>query len=227
MKIAVFGDSYANKNVDNIWWKYLEDHGHQVKSYGEPGSSVLFGAQTVMQHAWEYDFAILALTCPGRLSVRRDNAGGFIHINSLWSSTTDYDIAQAAKMYWALLWDRHDDDLVGIALAEFVLSHNPNLMIIPCFPSPLGKDFNLFNVSFREVQAVLSDFKLEGGTYRLKSNPGDLTKYYDKRTGHLTDQNQKILANIVNQNLKPGVFQTGYDQFCYDNYSVDDILEKR
>jgi hypothetical protein len=37
--------------------------------------------------------------------------------------------------------------------------------------------------------------------------------YHDLRPGHITSENQKILAELINKNLSPGIFQASYDDF--------------
>jgi hypothetical protein len=38
----------------------------------------------------------------------------------------------------------------------------------------------------------------------------------DRRHGHITDTNQKILANLINQSLDSKIFDTSYENFVFD-----------
>lgn len=38
-------------------------------------------------------------------------------------------------------------------------------------------------------------------------------QYYDLRPGHISSQNQQILADLLNTNLEPGIFQTQFEYF--------------
>ena len=52
MKIGVFGDSYADKNAGNdVWFNRLFlDYSHDVTSFGEMGSSIMFSATLIQEH---------------------------------------------------------------------------------------------------------------------------------------------------------------------------------
>ena len=50
-------------------------------------------------------------------------------------------------------------------------------------------------------------------------------KYQDIRPAHLTLENNKILAQLINDNLKPGIFQTEYSNFPTPTGSFEGLFK--
>ena len=78
-----------------------------------------------------------------------------------------------------------------------------NIMVIPCFPSPFPLKFNLYQLSKQETEYFFPGMDI----------PEIYQQYNDQRPGHISSENQQILANLIEQNLQPGFFQTSYDNF--------------
>lgn len=226
MKIAVFGDSYAEKHSKECaWWRRLEiDHGHQVISYGEGGSSILYSASLLQQHSHNYDFNIWCMTTPGRFSVRLPNnkhfhSTAFMNTQGCLTGSPNKDyqnLIDICQNYLKYIFDDDAENLVGQAIAEYFLSNTSNLLIIPCFIVPLKSEFNLYEVGTRELKPFFPG----------KQVHEIYEKYYDKRTCHLTEKNNAILAELVSLELKPGIFSTSYDNFSYSGIKFDEVLEK-
>jgi hypothetical protein len=89
-------------------------------------------------------------------------------------------------------------------------------MIVPCFPPPLSANFNLYSVCEFETRCYFPGKQIH-----------EVFKdYRDLRAGHLTLENHKILAELINDNLTPGVFQTGYDNFVKPTLPLEKIFQK-
>lgn len=223
MKIGVFGDSFCNKvRVDSrppvIWYNFLNtEYGHTVDCFGEAGSSIVFSAQLIEQHAADYDLVIWCVTTPGRFSFP-----GSYHVTTATDqcTTTDIDLAnkhQACVDYLKYVFDWPTENLIGKSMVSYIQAQFPNIMILPCFPAPLESNFNLYNLSQQEI-----DHYFPGKEF------GDIFKnYYDIRVGHLTLENQKILAQLINNNLTPGIFQTSYDLFPTPTQPLEEIFKLR
>jgi hypothetical protein len=132
--------------------------------------------------------------------------------NIVWCHVPSYKMPIRVSKYF---FDPEVENLIGTSLAHYFLNTIPNLMIIPCFQMPLQTEFNLFEVSSREIQTVLPGQELHV-VYQSRR---------DIRTCHLTEKNNKILAELVCANLKPGIFTTEYTNFCFENISLDSILK--
>jgi hypothetical protein len=237
MNIGVFGDSYAEKQspIDAWWQRLIHDHGHNVTSYGEAGSSISFSANLLAQFHNQHDFNIWCLTIPGRISAPLGD-GSFFHSTkhmdgqgnlkevpvgfgtaNKQSVNIHFTLIDTSHKYLKYIFDWDYEVLVGKLLVDHYLKIIPNLMIIPCFGPPLDTEENLFKVCELEIQSVLPG----------KQVPEVYQEYWDKRSCHLTTTNNKILSNIVNQNLSPGILKIQHSDFYFDNIKINDILRKK
>jgi hypothetical protein len=212
MHIGVFGDSYAEKSFDQqgrpvIWYQFLkENYGHTIDCYGEGGSSIMFSARLIDQLADQYDLVIWCLTCPGRVSFVCNDQNYHVSGSSDRNESDNQEIQkkrQVFKDYLKWVFDHNDENFIGRAIVADLTARHKNIMIIPCFPPPLGSEFNLWTVCEQEAQHYFPG----------KTIPEIYQKYNDQRPGHITSQNQEILADLINQNLQPGIFQTKYEHF--------------
>lgn len=226
MKIGVFGDSFAERNSSpKIWWQCLKrNHNHQVESFGAGGSSILYSAKLIEKNYHNYDFIIWCFACQGRISFEISKEENNYFHYSLGNKRLLNDVSleiqkkiQICNEYTKYFYDGDDDMLVSNALANYFLSKYKNLMIIPCFRYPLNLDFNLYILSSKEIQSLFP-----GQTYETI-----LQKYNDTRPGHLSAENSAILADIVNRQLQPGIFQTDYSNFKTPVGVIEDFFSKR
>jgi hypothetical protein len=208
MKIGVFGDSFAEKDCNNnIWWKYLQtEYHHQVESFGECGSSILFSAQQINNLAKNYDLVIWALTTPGRFSLL--NKDKTVHVVNGYDSDDLLDLyiqkqVSICQEYLVHVFDWEQENFVGQSIACYLQEKYKNIMILPCFPPPLSAQFNLYQLCEWEAKFYFPD----------KTIPEIYNQYQDLRAGHISNTNQKILAMLINQSLVPGIFQTDYTNF--------------
>lgn len=208
MNIGVFGDSYAEKNSnESIWFNVLKNkHGHQVESFGESGSSINFSAELIDRLADNYELVIWCLTTPGRFSFKVDNIQH--HVTTAWDRYrgTNLEISKKHQVcidYLKYIFEWDEENFVGRSVVSYITAQHNNVMIIPCFPPPLRAKFNLYTLCEQEAQYYFPG----------KTIPEIYQNYQDLRPGHISDNNQEILAQLINDNLVPGVFQTDYNKF--------------
>ena len=70
MKIAVFGDSFAESVKHNPtlqWWEFLKSD-NQVDNFGRGGTNLWYSAKKILDFGHNYDQIIWVTTEPGRLS---------------------------------------------------------------------------------------------------------------------------------------------------------------
>jgi hypothetical protein len=221
MNIGVFGDSFADKTWHtDIWWQLLKTkYGHQVECFGECGSSVLFSAQKINELAKNYDLVIWALTTSGRFSLQdKDKTLHITHSQNIPQSSDLYVQKQidACRDYLAYIFDWEQENFVANAIVSYLQQKFSNIMIVPCFPAPLSLPFNLYQLCENEAQEYFFN----------KSIPDIYLDYQDLRPGHITVDNQYILAKLINENLQPGIFQTDYSNFVKSSQPIEKCFSK-
>jgi len=226
MNIAVFGDSYAEKNTSpTAWWQVLKQYGHRVTSFGAGGSSINFSAKLILKNHKDFDFIIWCMTTPGRFSIELPGQDKFFHSTNVMAHTgvkfsnnipagVNHEIIDACQLYMKYVFDPDLENFLGKALANYFFQLIPNLMIIPCFPPPLETNFNLYTLCTKELQQVFPNME----THKVYESRRDI------RACHLTPQNNQILAEIISNNLKPGIFSTDYSNFSFENMTIDQLV---
>jgi hypothetical protein len=228
MKLGVFGDSFANKQYLNsqqsvIWYNFLQrEHGHTVDCFGESGSSIEFSAQLIKQHANNYDLVIWCLTIPGRFSFSQLSKDYSYHITNAFDKcyTKDSDLIKKHEVcvdYFKYIFDWETENLIGESIVSYIQTKFPNIMIIPCFFSPLNYEFHLYKLCQQESEQYFPGQQLHE-VYK---------SYQDLRPGHFTPENQKILAKLINDKLTPGIFQTSYDNFVKPVAPFNQLFQKK
>lgn len=222
MHIGVFGDSFAMMGWENglIWWRLLEQQfGHKVTSHGQAGSSIEYSAELIDMHYKQYDFMIWCLSWPGRHSIKTED--GYYHTGNLAGAQKQKEESNLDTKinicidYSNHIHDRDSSSRIYRAASIGFLQQYPNLMIIPCFNYPLATKFDLFSLSVIEMNYFFP------GVPFLKV----FSKYQDTRPAHLTLENNKILAQLINDNLKPGIFQTEYNNFPTPTGSFEGLFK--
>lgn len=228
MKIGVFGDSYADRNVSPIWWRYLQSmHGHEVECFGEGGSSIIFSAKKILEKYQDYEFIIWCVTSSNRVTVwhRANYQEISVHVTGRYHvKHPDPEIQQkinATEQYLLYAWDGVDSEFQSRCVIEHVGKLVPNMLIIPCFPGPIYENpdaigFNLFELCQRETNFYFGDVDL-GELY---------DRYADLRPGHFTDSTHRTLADMIAKSLTPGIFSARYEDFPEPGEPIDQIFRK-
>lgn len=220
MKIGIFGDSYCH-DYDSMgagnysWYNVLRSYGHEVTTFGSSGSSLLWSAKKINQHYGKFDFIIWVITNPMRISIDLDESPYNIHLTTpdekpLWAVRqlkleSSKNKLQAVDMWFKYLMDIDEQLLTSKALLHLYKNTYDNLLMVPAFydsiyPYETDSDmFNLYDLCSKEAKHYGSDV--------------DFLLAHDGRQCHLTIENNAILASLINDNLKPGLFQTDYNNF--------------
>lgn len=224
MKIAVFGDSFADRHLTESWWNLLEErHGHNVRSFGLDASSIYFSARLLDLYASQFDLVIWALTESDRVSVFVDSnllhlgPGGFKSQDQSFDLQLRRKYHQIYQEYLKYIFDRREIDFAAKNVTQNLMTRHGNVMILPCFYHPLQQDFYLYQVSQKESQHYFSDKDL-AQTWR---------EHHDLRQGHLLPRNHEILADLLSENLEPGIFQTNLDCFVAENISAHQYFKSK
>jgi hypothetical protein len=212
LKIGVFGDSFASRDRSPMWWQMLAQYGHEVESWGESGSSIEWSVELIQRYHGRYEFMIWCVSMPGRLSLRSTIGPPYQPRWEHWRVsdaivTRDPEVRRRQEIYrdyYLEFFPQGQDQFQLQALVHYVQHLHPNIMIVPCFRVPLDTEFNLYEASLHEVAPC----------FDTPENLHDWYQHYeDKRPGHFTPENHAVLAELINQNLRPGVFCTDYGRF--------------
>ena len=211
MKIGVFGDSFADKHFEYTWWGYLRDFGHTVTCFGESGSSLAFSAGLLWTHAREFDRLIWCVTNVNRVTFRHNDKNYHI-TNSFDALDNNKEVRKKQKIsqaYLGSIHDTHGHEVIGYLTVYGALQKFPNLMIIPCFETPVyfmqSPGFNLCQLSANEAAFYFPGKDL----YTIHQ------EYYDFRSAHLTPITHRALANKINDaiNMNSSIFSADYNSF--------------
>ena len=219
MNIGVFGDSFAEKNShETIWFRLLQyKHGHSVTSFGESGSSINFSARLIDSLAKNYDLVIWCVTTPGRFSFQVDNRQHHVTTSQDKYYGNNIEIEkkhQTCVNYLKYVFDWEEENFIGRGVTSYITTQHNNVMLLPCFPPPLNSEFNLYTLCETEAQYY----------FPKKTYPEICQVYQDLRPGHISSENQEILAQLVNDNLQPGVFQTDYINFIKPSLPLEKVF---
>ena len=218
MKIGVFGDSYCHDydamGAGNYsWYNVLRSYGHDVTTFGQAGASLLWSAKQLVQHHDKFDFIIWVITNPMRISIELDEKPYAIHFTSTSAPAftkflkldSSKSKVHAVEMWFKYLMDTDEQHLIAKALLHLYKNTYDNLLMVPAFCDsiyPYATDSNMFNL----YDLCAKEAKHYG------SDVGFLLSH-DRRQCHLSIENNAILASLINDNLKPGLFQTDYNNF--------------
>jgi hypothetical protein len=201
MKVAVFGDSYAdeimNKNEVNYksWVELLrEKYYPDLTCYGEAGSSLYFSYDLFLEHQSKFDKIIFVTTTSGRLTIPKyipfkpTNINRYMyHINNMQTaqehlmnnSMTELGIhaTKAAIEYFKYLHDPLFDERMHYLIKENILEIRSDAVIVETLPPGLSA------IAYYE-------FDPTGNRH-----PADMWRYRDRRMCHLSPRNNEILAD--------------------------------
>lgn len=199
MKVAVFGDSYAdeimNKNEVNYksWVELLrEKYYPDLTCYGMSGSSLYFSYNLFLEHQSKFDKIIFVTTTPGRILIPKyikfngNRAHLMYHINSIDTAIQHLDEPKMTE----------EGALATKAAIEyFKYLHDP------------VKDKRLYNLMKEHIRKIRSDTIMIETTMNGLSdisyyefNPTgyrdpNMWKCRDARMCHLSPRNNEILAD--------------------------------
>lgn len=210
MKIAVYGDSFANL-TDPLyprgpsWVELLAQH-HDVTNFGKRGSSLMYSYLLFRENADKFDKNIFLITDPNRYHspflVKEFDIflHGLDHVeNNLFKfkSGTQH-IYESLRNYYLFWRNDQADEIFHNALVEKMKRESPNTFFIKCFSN---STFNKTEFSLKDVW----DFEMNYWGYFDYHKDIHKTKngkrLSDVRTCHLTDENNECLADKILSSL--------------------------
>jgi hypothetical protein len=218
MRIGIFGDSFADRNLQHYnnvaWFSYLRPH-HDITVHGECGSSILYSAKKILEQCQEYDLVIWCLTGAWRHTLEIGSKKIFIHNYDLEYDREFSDLVNIIKEFKNKIESRQDQILIGQCIHGHVSNTAKNIMTISCSPEILDNATSMYTMSEIELQYFLPDQTL----YEIFSD------YQDLRPCHLSLTNNKIFGNYVLERLRPGILDIDYSIVQRPTQSINQLLQ--
>ena len=247
MRIAVFGDSYANyllepehNHLGKAWCDLVSEQ-HNLTNYGRWASCFQYSYKLFLKHNQEFDYNIFFVTTPGRMYVKeldnlqsptqpqmlnwapfRDDLRTHIQNNNLDRKLLR--ILDSVECYindWKDVdFEQHIHDL----LVKNIIATNKNTLLIASFPGSIpfvdcGLDKNLTCIQFNEL--------ILAGAEKEKV---DNLKFQCKRKCHFSEENNIVLGNKILDaiNLKKNILDLNIKDFMKPsknyNYYADWVI---
>lgn len=204
MKIGIFGDSYSSiigwRDVHPYkGWPELLAENYKVINFSHNGSSLYYSKKFFDKHYKNFDKIIFAITAPGRFEFKVDTLEKnpklcFGHqflptLNAVKSrlrikelnddERRKYQIIHDYKLY---IQNFEYEDYIHQMIVNDIVRLRPDTILIPCFKQSIrGEDNYLEQITKMEDEFL-----------------GAKTGFYiDKRKCHMSEENNKIIYNLV------------------------------
>lgn len=205
-EVLLLAENWGKKY--KAWMRYLD-----ADVFGHSGSDLYYSYNQFIQHHSNYEKCIFVITSPLRYST---NVNGWIHCASHEDAVEKIDFAnsteqkQLLKTMSSFFKDLYYKDLDRIellnkAIIDSIQKIRPDTLFINAFPD-LKRVYDL------ELEAWII----------THDESQDYTKYFDLRHCHMTNENNKILANYITNNIN----KTGYLECSNIQWQIPTIEDK-
>lgn len=232
MKVAVYGDSYADtKNVvtETSWISFLRrnlanDYGDvSIDNYGKGGSSLYFSYTNFVETNHKYDLVIFLATEPHRypIAFKPAKLGREMYITSVphvvkIEKSYSHLFSAEEKLFLKNLkgWFDASNQDFNTEVAEIILDNverlHPNVVIYPCFTQSFKAE------RFKKYKLDQYLHPLHSFWHRqlelLGIEPDDFTAMEKNTiTGHMTPEFNEYIAKVLYAKIKTGKWDhTGF-----------------
>lgn len=212
MKIAIFGDSFAdpleNTKLGISWTRLLSiNYGHEVENFAEPGASLWWCYERLLEHPKNIDYIIFVVTAWGRTSSNQKlfdgkyfhiPQTGFIDEDLLKRFNYNKDILRfrdSLTDYFKYFQNEKKEQFLHKQIIKEVIKEcersKIKLLLIPAFGDSVEYQ-SIFKISLFDT--VMKDIKVNTGsdTYLWESN----------RPNHMSKKNNEIFSGLIHEILK-------------------------
>jgi hypothetical protein len=250
MKIAVFGDSFADRtNVyskcahDNESWMYFlqEKLNCQVDTFGYGGTSIWWSYKRFLQqYESGYDVVIFIYSSIGRIHQLPEHLNHYSFIKTFESAQGEVQLPINEKkeflnfveLYFKYYHDDEFDKFVYQSAFDNInkLCFNNNIKLINFFPFELNFDEQESNIDFenRHGSCFTSALNISSGELDMLADYNSRNIFFqngDGRLCHLTKENNEILAEkFINEILNPtnSIYKLDNNDFIFSK----DIMKR-
>ena len=220
MKIAIFGDSFANyklgpeygqqlPSTSKCWFDVVNEK-HEIINFGLTGSCFQYSYELFLENHTKFDYVIFFVTTPTRKYLKildpivpnQHMLGGNSKIEEVKQICNALDIPNKEKyirildsfsVYYNEWRDEKYENIIHETLVKSISTIKPNSLIVPCFLDSipfLNFPEALLTISLAEVLPLF-----------LKNNidPTNdiILDYQCLRYCHLSEKNNIILGNMI------------------------------
>jgi hypothetical protein len=226
--VGIFGDSFAELTSPHGWPELLNNTRHyNIKNFAKTSSSLYWSYAKLIKHIDNVDLVIFVATANGRLYYPDDDLQ---FISSMWTvdavltgqiNNPIFDISKpifkAAKEYYLHLSDNEFDMYIHgqiiKSIQELCSLKNKKLILIPAFGDTVKYQtifsFPLIEIMYKEIEATFNDRQ-----YRLETS---------LKANHISRENNKRLAKIVDDILKNNLSSANIDMFEFKKESNPEL----
>jgi hypothetical protein len=220
MKIAVFGDSFADDyhmwpnpytGVGPSWVDYLRNQNIEIDNYADGGTSLFYSYQQFISQYQKYDKIIFIVTSPGRLSVptsdnRTEEFFSSRAVEIQLKNCIDYERKRklnAISDYFVYVKNDTFDSVVHKLLIEDISKKHNDILMIPCFvDSGIDEQMPLRNISAFEAKF-----------WNMNEILPNSDTVYDARKCHMCEENNLMLGQEIYNWVKTGNYSLTQENF--------------
>lgn len=199
MKIAIYGDSYANLNLyqpndgRGLSWVDILKKDHEVANFGLAGSAVFYSYLKFKEHYKNFDYNIFIITSLDRIYNRKldelierqswyTNHGTIeLYSRDITRDSHQQKIIDSVKTYIEYWKDEETENTLNFSLVENLRKDHNNCLFINAF----SKEHN---------PMLTNEYGLIDITAMEQKQSGWIEKYHDKNInfGYLDDNNRML-----------------------------------
>lgn len=247
LSIGVYGDSYANFNLDRgysgSWLNILEEE-FEIYNYAYPGNSVYKCYSDFMENSNRHDYNIFIIPTPYRFYsnyLENFNLGEFSFNFKNWYNIEGSismietrlktlgkegennhlkDIINSLKMYYAFWKDLKMFDDIKAAFIDQLKAKANNILFIDTMSE--NNVIGLCDISCWELEQLGFDIKVLNDIDRVNN-----TFCKDKRKNHLSEENNIILGNKIYKAIKENIkdLSLSYTDFVKPKNDISHYIE--
>ena len=227
MKIAIFGDSYAQETTGAISWSHIlrAQYHYNIHNYACGATCLFWSYQQLVKHIDNFDTIVFVATQVGRLywpTVEYENENSLHMISGLTNiqhaiknnpsmNPNRLAVFKAAEQYHLNLANLDFDTFVHNQILKEISilcgKRKKKLIMIPAFNVAITRrsafQCSLHDVSFKEL------------TTQFGKRQKEYVSEKNTRANHMSIENNIIFAGIVDKLLRDEVFSIGLDDFEY------------
>ena len=195
--LAIFGDSYARKDADDIyeqpWHNFIKDY--NIKNFGEPGSDLWFSYNLFLKNHSKFDKIIFLVTAPHRIRLIGPNTVIYHNqsyttasIKASLATDTELDQYNIVLGYYEFIHNKEKEEKVYQLIIDDIFRIRPDAIVYPCFDNNWSSEMPLYNITkFEDSYLGMTDARRQE-FYRKGLR--------DSRACHMIEENNLVVANM-------------------------------